>query len=95
MNIGFGAMIKGNQTIICYQVSDNKMFYNNSKGKVTLYLNKKAEMSSYEQMYLEGIEKFNKPKELYSDLNAIGALYRNGDIVIPKDTVTNVKSGIL
>ncbi|CAH0298810.1 Two-component system WalR/WalK regulatory protein YycI [Peribacillus sp. Bi96] len=81
-----------NQTIICYQVEDKKMFYNNSKGKVTLYLNKKGEIVSYEQMYLEGIEKFNKPKELVSALTAIRALYDHGDID-PKSKVTNVKLG--
>ena len=80
------------QTITCYQVADKKMFYNNSKGKVTLYLNKKGEIVSYEQMYLKVIEKFNKPKELVSALSAIGALYDNGDIN-PKSDVTNVKLG--
>ncbi|UYY99014.1 two-component system regulatory protein YycI [Peribacillus frigoritolerans] len=80
------------QTIICYQVADKKMFFNNSKGKVTLYLNKKGEIVSYEQMYLEGIKKFNKPKELESAITAIGALYDNGDID-PKSKVTNVKLG--
>ena len=88
----FWSYDKINQTIICYQVADKKMFYNNSKGKVTLYLNKKGEIVSYEQMYLEGIEKFNKPKELIPALTAIGALYDNGDID-PKSKVTNVKLG--
>ncbi|MFE0505291.1 two-component system regulatory protein YycI [Peribacillus butanolivorans] len=88
----FWSYDKINQTIICYQVADKKMFYNNSKGKVTLYLNKKGEVVSYEQMYLEGIEKFNKPKELESALNAIGALYNHGDIA-PKSKVTNVQLG--
>ena len=89
---GFWSYDKDNQTIICYQVSDNKMFFNNSKGKVTLYLNKEAEVTSYEQTYLVGIEKFNKPKELYSDLDAVYALYSHGDIV-SKDEVTDVKLG--
>ncbi|MFA1714466.1 two-component system regulatory protein YycI [Peribacillus frigoritolerans] len=80
------------QTITCYQVADKKMLYNNSKGKVTLYLNKKGEIVSYEQMYLKVIEKFNKPKELVSALSAIGALYDNDDIK-PKSKVTNVKLG--
>lgn len=83
---------KESQTIICYQVSDNKMFFNNSKGKVTLYMNKDDEVTSYEQTYLEGIEKFNKPKELVSALDAIHALYNQGDIV-SKDEVTSVKVG--
>ncbi|MGG3496206.1 two-component system regulatory protein YycI [Peribacillus simplex] len=88
----FWSYDKINQTIICYQVADKKMFYNNSKGKVTLYLNKKGEIVSYEQMYLEGIKKFNKPKELIPALSAIGALYDNDDID-PKSKVTNVKLG--
>ncbi|MDQ7860056.1 two-component system regulatory protein YycI [Peribacillus frigoritolerans] len=71
-----------------------RCFFNNSKGKVTLYLNKKGEIVSYEQMYLEGSKKFNKPKELVSAITAIGALYQNGDID-PKSDVTNVKFGIL
>ena len=80
------------QTIVSYQVSGKKMFFNNSKGKVTLYLNKKGQVVSYEQTYLEGIEKFNKPKELVSAINAISSLYSHGDIV-SKDEVTKVELG--
>lgn len=88
----FWSYDKTTQTIICYQVADNKMFFNNSMGKVTLYLNKKGEIVSYEQMYLEKLEKFNKPKELVTPMKAIRALYDNRDIV-PKSKVTNVKLG--
>ncbi|MGE7604299.1 two-component system regulatory protein YycI [Peribacillus sp. NPDC097675] len=89
---GYWGYDKKGQSITCYQVNDNKMFFNNSKGKVTLYLNKDDEVTSYEQTYLVGIKKFNKPKELYSDLDAVYALYSHGNIV-SKDEVTDVKLG--
>lgn len=81
-----------NGTIVFYQHWDEKMFFNNSKGKVTLYLNKNQQVISYEQTYLEKIEKFKKPKELVSAIKAIETLYINGNIP-PKSHITKVELG--
>ena len=64
--------------IIFYQTWDKKMFFNNSKGKITLFLNKENQVISYEQTYLEDIEKFNKEKDLVTAFKALEALYENG-----------------
>ena len=44
------------------------MFFNNSKGKITLFLDKENQVISYEQTYLEDIEKFNEEKDLVTCL---------------------------
>ncbi|WP_110928065.1 two-component system regulatory protein YycI [Bacillus massiliglaciei] len=80
------------KTITFYQVYDKKMFYNNSKGKITLFLNSKGEIDSYEQTYLENIEKYNKQKELVLPIKAIEVLYREGDLM-PKSNITKVELG--
>jgi regulatory protein YycI of two-component signal transduction system YycFG len=66
--------------IVFYQTWDKKMFFNNSKGKITLFVNAKNEVVSYEQTYLEDIKKFNKEKDLVTAIKALEALYMNGDI---------------
>ena len=68
------------------------MFYNNSKGKITLFINEENQVISYEQTYLEDIEKFNKEKDLVTAIKALEALYMNGDIE-PKSTITKVDLG--
>ena len=78
--------------IILYQIWDKKMLYNNSKGKITLFVNKENQVFSYEQTYLEDIKKFNKEKDLVPPIKALEALYMNGDIE-PKSKVTDVELG--
>ena len=78
--------------IIFYQTWDKKMFYNNSKGKITLFINEENQVVSYEQTYLEDIEKFNKEKDLVTAIKALEALYMNGDIE-PKSNITKVDLG--
>jgi len=79
-------------TIIYYQIADNKMFYNNSKGKITLFLNDEREIISYEQTYLENIEEFHEEKQLLPALKAIEALYLNGDIP-SESTIPDIQLG--
>lgn len=78
--------------IIFYQTWDKKMFYNNSKGKITLFVDKENQVISYEQTYLEDIKKFNKEKDLVTAIKALEALYMNGDIQ-PKSEITKVDLG--
>lgn len=78
--------------IIFYQSWNKKMFYNNSKGKITLFLNKENQVISYEQTYLEDIKKFNKEKDVVTPIKALEALYTNGDIE-PKSKITKVELG--
>lgn len=78
--------------IVFYQTWDKKMFYNNSKGKITFFVNKENKVISYEQTFLEDIGKFNKEKDLVTAIKALEALYKNGDIE-PKSTITKVDLG--
>lgn len=78
--------------IIFYQTWNQKMFFNNSKGKITLFVNKDNQVVSYRQTYLEQIEKFNKQKDIVPAIKAIEALYLNGDI--PSNSkITNIELG--
>lgn len=81
-----------NREITFYQTWDKKMFYNNSKGKVTLFVNEENKVVSYVQTYLEDIEKFNKEKDLVTPIKALEALYMNGDIE-PNSKITKVDLG--
>ncbi len=78
--------------IIFYQTWDKKMFFNNSKGKITLFLDKENQVISYEQTYLENIKKVNKEKDLVTAFKALEALYEN-DYIEPKSEVTKVDLG--
>ena len=78
--------------IIFYQTWDKKMFFNNSKGKITLFLDKENQVISYEQTYLENIKKVNEEKDLVTAFKALEALYEN-DYIEPKSEVTKVDLG--
>lgn len=81
-----------NGEIIFYQTWDNKMFFNNSKGKITLFLDKDNQVISYEQTYLENLEETNEEKDLVPAIKALEALYENDDIE-PKSDVSKVELG--
>lgn len=78
--------------IIFYQNWDKKMFFNNSKGKITLQVNNHQQVISYEQTYLENIEKFNEPKDVVPAIKAIEVLYKNNDIK-RNSNISNVELG--
>lgn len=81
----FWSYDKEARTIVFYQYVENKMFYNNSKGKVTIFIDDKNNMISYEQTYLVEIEKYQKERELQQAESAIISLYLNGDIAPKSD----------
>jgi len=82
----FWSYNKEANTIVFYQYVENKIFYNNSKGKVTIFLDDKNNMISYEQTYLVGIEKYQNERELQRAEDAIMSLYLKGDIA-PKSKI--------
>lgn len=79
-------------SIIYYQTYNDKMIYNNSNAKLTLFLNNNREITSYEQTYLDNIEQFNEEKEVWQAIKALEMLYRKGYIP-SKSTITNVDLG--
>jgi regulatory protein YycI of two-component signal transduction system YycFG len=88
----FWSYDEANGVIIFYQTWDQKMFFNNSKGKITLYVNQNHEVISYEQTYLEKMEKFKEQKEVVPAIKAIEVLYLNGDIQ-SNNEITKVELG--
>jgi regulatory protein YycI of two-component signal transduction system YycFG len=78
--------------IIYYQMHEEKMFYNNVNGKLTLFFNENKEIVSYEQTLLENIEEFNEEEEVLPAIKAIETLYYKG-YLRPKSEVTKVELG--
>ncbi len=59
---------------------------------ITFHLNKDNQIVSYEQTYLEGIEKLTAKEEILPPLKAIETLHQKG-ILKPKSTITKVELG--
>jgi regulatory protein YycI of two-component signal transduction system YycFG len=83
---------KEDQTITYYQQFQNKVFYKNKNGKLTLYINANNEIVSYKQTFLEEIEILSDNQEVLSPLKAIETLYDNG-LLAPKSKITKVELG--
>ncbi|MCQ6280243.1 two-component system regulatory protein YycI [Bacillus sp. EB600] len=79
-------------TITYYQQFDDKVFYKNRSGMVTLNLNKENQVFSYDQTYLVGIEKMNKQEDVLPPLNAIETLHQKG-LLKPKSEITTIELG--
>lgn len=83
---------KEEKTITYYQQFQNKFFYSNKNGKLTLFLNDKNEIVSYKQTLLEEIEDLSNNQEVLAPLKAIETLYDNG-LLKPKSKITKVEIG--
>lgn len=89
---GFWEMDEESKTITFYQKFDNKMFYENINGKVTLFLNDKLQIMSYEQTYLDEIDNLTEKEEILPPIKAIETLYQKG-LLKPKSRITKVELG--
>ena len=83
---------KEDQTITYFQQFQNKVFYKNKNGKLTLYLNEDNEIIAYKQTFLVEIESLSDNQEILPPLKAIEALYDNG-MLAPKSKITKVEIG--
>ena len=83
---------KSEQTITFYQQFQNKVFYKNKNGNLTLFLNDHNEIVSYKQTFLEEIERLSEVQEVLPPLKAIETLYDNG-LLAPKSEITKVELG--
>jgi regulatory protein YycI of two-component signal transduction system YycFG len=79
-------------TITYYQEYDSKMFYYNSKAKLTFFFNKDHEVTSYKQTYLEIIDELADAEELLPPLRAVDTLYKKG-LLKPKSEITDFELG--
>lgn len=83
---------KNKSTITLYEQYENDTFFKNLSGMLTLNINKDDQIYSYEETYLEGIEKLSTKEEILSPLNAIETLHQNG-LIKPKSKITSVELG--
>ena len=79
-------------SIVYYQAYNGKVIFNNSNARLVLFLNNQGQITSYEQTYLENIEKFNDEEEVLQAIKAITMLYNKGYIP-SKSTITKVELG--
>jgi regulatory protein YycI of two-component signal transduction system YycFG len=89
---GFWELDEQLKTITFYQRFDNKMFYENMNGKVTLYLNENFQIISYKQTFLDGIENLTEKEEVLPAIKAIETVYQKG-VLKPKSKITKVELG--
>lgn len=80
------------KTITYFQQFENKPFYQNVSGMITFNINAKNQIISYEQTYLEKIEKMSQKEEILPPLKAIETLHQN-DKLKSKSKVTKVELG--
>jgi regulatory protein YycI of two-component signal transduction system YycFG len=79
-------------TITIYQEYENKEFYKNISGMITLNLSGDNQVLSYEQTYLVGMDKMTTTEEVLPPLNAIETLHQKG-LLKPKSKITNIELG--
>ncbi|MDP4162567.1 MAG: two-component system regulatory protein YycI [Bacillota bacterium] len=88
----FGERNDKSKTITYYQEYENKPFYKNISGKIIFTLNEENQIISYEQTYLEGIEKMTQKEDLLAPLKAVETLHQKG-LLKPKSNVTKIELG--
>ncbi|QCJ45011.1 hypothetical protein FAY30_25740 [Bacillus sp. S3] len=79
-------------TITYFQQYDSFPLYQNIKGMITFTFNADNQIVSYEQTYLEDIEKLTAKEEILRPLKAIETLHQKG-ILKPKSKITKVEIG--
>ncbi|MEH7123477.1 two-component system regulatory protein YycI [Bacillus sp. JJ1532] len=83
---------KEENAITYYQQFDDKVFYHNMSGELTIYLNEENDIVTYQQSMLEEIEELSEEQKIIQPLKAIETLYENGSLK-PKSKITNVELG--
>ena len=86
------AINEDDHTVTYFQKYQNKPFYHNINGKLTLQLNEKNEIISYKQTLLEKIEDLSEKQEVLPPIKAIETLYDNGEL-LPYSKITKVELG--
>lgn len=79
-------------SITLYEQFENNTFYKNISGMLTLNLNKNNQIYSYEETYLEGMDKLTTKESILPPINAIETLHQNG-LIKPKSQITSVELG--
>jgi len=79
-------------TITYFQQYDNFPLYQDINGMITFQLNTDNQIVSYQQTYLEGMEKLTAKEEILPPLKAIETLHQKG-ILKPKSNITKIELG--
>jgi regulatory protein YycI of two-component signal transduction system YycFG len=79
-------------TITYFQKYENSPMYQNINGMIIFNLNADNQIVSYQQSYLEGIEKLTAKEEILPPLKAIETLHQKG-VLKPKSKITKIELG--
>lgn len=79
-------------TVTYYEQYEGEIFYKNISGMITFYFDKDHQVYSYEQTYLEGIEKLTAKQDILPPLKAIETLHQKG-LLKSKSKITKVDQG--
>jgi regulatory protein YycI of two-component signal transduction system YycFG len=81
-----------NNTITYFQQFENFPMYQNMNGMIIFHLNKDNQIVSYQQTYMENIEKLTAKEEILTPLKAIETLHQKG-VLKPKSKITKIELG--
>lgn len=79
-------------TIIYFQHYENMTLYENLSGMITFQIDERNQIVSYEQTYLEDIEKMTDKEEILPPLKALETLHQKG-VLKSKSKITKVELG--
>lgn len=79
-------------TITYFQQYEKSPLYQNINGMITFTVNADNQIISYQQTYLEGMEKLTAQEEVLRPLKAIETLHQKG-ILQPKSKITKIEMG--
>ncbi|MGJ7911116.1 two-component system regulatory protein YycI [Neobacillus sp. LXY-1] len=79
-------------TITYYQHYENFPLFKNISGMITFTLNADHQIVSYQQTYLDEVQKLASKEEILPPLKAIETLYQKGELK-PKSKITKVELG--
>jgi regulatory protein YycI of two-component signal transduction system YycFG len=79
-------------TITYFQQYENSPMYKNINGMIIFTLNSDNQIISYQQTYLEGIEKLTAKEAILPPLKAIETLHQKG-VLKPKSKITKIELG--
>nr|WP_263324011.1 two-component system regulatory protein YycI [Neobacillus sp. Marseille-Q6967] len=79
-------------TITYFQQFENMPLYENISGMLIFHIDEQNQIISYEQTYLEAIEKLTEEEELLPPLKAIEALHQKG-LLEPRSKITKIELG--
>ncbi|MEH7414032.1 two-component system regulatory protein YycI [Neobacillus drentensis] len=79
-------------TITYFQQYESYPLYENINGMITFTVNEDNQITSYQQTYLEEVQKLTAKEELLPPLKAIETLHQKG-ILKPKSKITKIELG--